>query len=52
MYYTTGFTHDELIDICVRITSVGRELDAAKWPKRSRKVKVIVGRPAARIFGR
>jgi hypothetical protein len=30
--HTTGFTHDELIDICVRITAVERDPDAAKWP--------------------
>ena len=32
MYHTTGFTSDELIDICVLITSVDREPDAANWP--------------------
>ena len=32
MYHTTGFTRDELIDICVLITSVDRELDARGWP--------------------
>jgi hypothetical protein len=32
MYHTTGFTRDELIDICVLITSVDREADATKWP--------------------
>ena len=32
MYHTTGFTRDELIDICVLITSVDREPDATKWP--------------------
>jgi hypothetical protein len=32
MYHTTGFTRDELIDICVRITSVERLPDAEAWP--------------------
>ena len=32
MYHTTGFTSDELIDICVLITSVDREPGAATWP--------------------
>ena len=32
MYHTRGFTRDELIDICVRIISVERDPDAAKWP--------------------
>jgi Helix-turn-helix of DDE superfamily endonuclease len=32
MYHTTGFTRDEQIDICVRIISVERDPDAAKWP--------------------
>src|SRR5580698_4997099 len=32
MYHTTGFTSDELIDICVLITSVDREPGAANWP--------------------
>ena len=39
MYHTTGFTSDELIDICVLITSVDREPDA----RVSRKV-VFPGR--------
>jgi DNA-binding MarR family transcriptional regulator len=33
MYHTTGFTRDQLIDICVLITSVDRELDATGWPQ-------------------
>jgi hypothetical protein len=33
MYHTTGFTSDELIDICVLITSVDREPGAANWPR-------------------
>jgi Helix-turn-helix of DDE superfamily endonuclease len=32
MYHTTGFTCDELIDICILVTSVDREPDAAMWP--------------------
>ena len=32
MYHTTGFSSDELIDICVLITSVDREPGAANWP--------------------
>jgi hypothetical protein len=32
MYDTTGFTHDELIDICVLIASVERDPDAVMWP--------------------
>jgi DDE superfamily endonuclease/Helix-turn-helix of DDE superfamily endonuclease len=34
MYHTTGFPREELIDICVRITAVERDPDAAKWPPR------------------
>jgi DDE superfamily endonuclease/Helix-turn-helix of DDE superfamily endonuclease len=32
MYHTTGFTSDELIDICVLVASVDREPGAANWP--------------------
>jgi predicted transcriptional regulator len=32
MYHTTGFTRDELIDICVRIISVERDPGSATWP--------------------
>jgi len=32
MYNTTGFTRDELIDICVLIASVERDPDAMMWP--------------------
>ena len=32
MYHTTGFSSDELIDICVLITSVDREPGTANWP--------------------
>lgn len=31
-YYTTGFDHEEIIDLCVRINSVERAEDAPKWP--------------------
>jgi hypothetical protein len=32
MYHTTGFTYDELIDICVLLTSAECEPGAATWP--------------------
>ena|ERR1700722_769835 len=32
MHHTTGFTCDELIDICILVTSVDRDPDAAMWP--------------------
>jgi DDE superfamily endonuclease/Helix-turn-helix of DDE superfamily endonuclease len=32
MYHTSGFTRDELIDICVLITSVERDPDSVTWP--------------------
>lgn len=32
MYHTTGFTYDELIDICVLLTSAKCEPGAATWP--------------------
>lgn len=32
IYYTTGFTRDELIDICMLITSVERAPDSVTWP--------------------
>jgi hypothetical protein len=31
-YYTTGFDHEEIIDLCIRINSVERAEDAPKWP--------------------
>lgn len=32
MYHTTGFTRDELIDICMLITFAERDPDSATWP--------------------
>ena len=32
MYHTTGFTYDELIDICVLLTSAECDPGAATWP--------------------
>jgi len=32
MYHTTGFTHDELIDICLLIASAEHASDSARWP--------------------
>jgi len=32
MYHTTGFSHDEVVDLCVLINSVERAPDAMKWP--------------------
>jgi hypothetical protein len=32
MFHTTGFTYDELSDICVLLTSAQREPGAATWP--------------------
>jgi hypothetical protein len=32
MYHTTGFSYDQIIDICVHITSVCPERDSRKWP--------------------
>jgi hypothetical protein len=33
MYHTTGFTHEELVDICVRICAIEREPDSPNWPR-------------------
>jgi hypothetical protein len=32
MYHTTGFSHNQIIDICVRVTSVCPEPDSREWP--------------------
>ena len=32
MYHTTGFTRDEVIDLCVLVNSARREPDAPRWP--------------------
>ena len=32
MYHTTGFDHEEVIDLCIRINSVEREAGAPIWP--------------------
>jgi hypothetical protein len=34
VYHTTGFDHEEIIDLCIRINSVERAADAPKWPPR------------------
>jgi len=31
-YYTTGFDREEIIDLCIRINSVGREAATVNWP--------------------
>jgi hypothetical protein len=32
MYHTTGFSRDEIVDLCVLINSAERARDALKWP--------------------
>ena len=32
MYYTTGFDHEEIIDLCIRINSAERGTAARRWP--------------------
>jgi hypothetical protein len=32
MYHTTGFGHDEVVDLCVIINSAERDVNAPKWP--------------------
>ena len=32
MYHTTGFSHDEVIDLCVLINSAEHAPDFLKWP--------------------
>jgi hypothetical protein len=32
MYHTTGFSRDEVIDLCVLINSAGRGPGSLKWP--------------------
>ena len=32
MYHTTGFDHEEIIDLCIRINSAGQGTGATKWP--------------------
>jgi hypothetical protein len=31
-YHTTGFDHEEIIDLCIRINSAERRTGASKWP--------------------
>jgi hypothetical protein len=32
VYYTTGFDHEEIIDLCIRINSAKRGTAARSWP--------------------
>ena len=32
MYHTTGFTRDEIVDLCALVNSVGRERGTGQWP--------------------
>jgi hypothetical protein len=32
MYHTTGFSHDEIIDLCILVNSAERVSGTAKWP--------------------
>ena len=32
MYHTTGFDHEKIIDLCIRINSAGQGTGATKWP--------------------
>jgi len=32
MYHTTGYTYDELVDLCIVISSIEREPGAVEWP--------------------
>jgi hypothetical protein len=32
MYHTTGFTRDEVVNLCILINSTVQRPDAAKWP--------------------
>jgi hypothetical protein len=32
MYHTTGFSHDEVVDLCILINSAERATGAMKWP--------------------
>ena len=32
VYHTTGFDHEEIIDLCIRINSAGQGTGATKWP--------------------
>jgi hypothetical protein len=32
MHHTTGFTHDEVLDLCVLISSIEREPNSPDWP--------------------
>ena len=33
MYHTTGFNHDEVVDLCVIINSTESDTSASKWPR-------------------
>ena len=33
IYHTTGFSHDEVIDLCVIINSTEVDASASKWPR-------------------
>src|ERR1700745_2925924 len=32
VYHTTGFDHEEIIDLCIRINSAGQGTGGTKWP--------------------
>jgi DNA-binding MarR family transcriptional regulator len=32
VYHTTGFYHEEIVDLCILVNFSGHELDAVKWP--------------------
>jgi len=32
MYHTTGFSHDEVVDLCVIINSIERDTNSLRWP--------------------
>src|ERR1700749_4798109 len=32
MYYTTGFAREELVDLCILISSAERDPDSPSWP--------------------
>jgi hypothetical protein len=42
MYHTTGFTHDEIVDLCIAINSVERDAGDSKWPPRLGLFKSVV----------
>lgn len=42
MYHTTGFTHDQIVDICVRVYAVSCTVDGRRWPPRLGLFKSVV----------